>query len=122
MLFRSHFVYPTAVYSVFVDWFNKNKDILGIEGIFKDIVKYAEYYYIIYKQEIKTVDAKIRNSVREFRYILSEMPAPLFMELYSLIQQGSVTMEQFDDIMRIYNHHHYQAKTLIKAVQRAHLL
>lgn len=93
----------TAVYSIFVDWFNKNKDILGIEGIFKEIVKYAEYYYIIYKQDIKSVDAKIRNSVREFRYILSEMPAPLFMELYSLIQQGFVTMDQFNDIMRMTN-------------------
>lgn len=93
----------TAVYSVFVDWFSKNKDILGVEGIFKDIVRYAEYYYIIYKQDIKSVDAKIRNSVREFRYILSEMPAPLFMELYSLIQQGSVTIEQFNDIMSMTN-------------------
>lgn len=93
----------TAVYSVFVDWFNKNKDIFGIEGIFKDIVKYAEYYYIIYKQDIRLVDIKIRNSVREFRYILSEMPAPMFMELYSLIQKGYVTMEQFDDIMRMTN-------------------
>ena len=77
---------------------NRNKDILGIEGIFKDIVKYAEYYYTIYKQDIKTIDTKIRNSVREFRYILSEMPAPLFMELYSLIQQGLATMEQFNEI------------------------
>lgn len=90
-------------YTTKFDWFNKNKDILGIEGIFKDIVKYAEYYYIIYKQDIKSVDAKIRNSVREFRYILSEMPAPLFMELYSLIQQGFVTMDQFNDIMRMTN-------------------
>lgn len=93
----------TAVYSVFVDWFNKNKDIFGIEGIFKDIVKYAEYYYAIYKQDIKSIDMIIRNSVREFRYILSEMPAPLFMELYSLVQQNSITMEQFNDIMRMTN-------------------
>lgn len=93
----------TAVYSVFVDWFNKNKDIFGIEGIFKDIVKYAEYYYAIYKQDIKSIDMIIRNSVREFRYILSEMPAPLFMELYSLVQQNSIMMEQFNDIMRMTN-------------------
>lgn len=93
----------TAVYSVFVEWFNKNKDVLGIEGIFKDIVKYAEYYYTIYKQDIKTINSKIRNSVREFRYILSEMPAPLFMELYSLVQQECVTMEQFNEIMCMTN-------------------
>ena len=92
-----------AVYSVFVEWFNKNKDVLGIEGIFKDIIKYAEYYYIIYKQDIKTVDKIIRNSVREFRYILSEMPAPLFMELYSLTQQGLVSLDQFDEIMKLTN-------------------
>lgn len=93
----------TAVYNIFVDWFNKNKDILGIEGIFKDIVKYAEYYYIIYKQDIKSIDKKIRDSVREFRYILSEMPAPLFMELYSLTQKGLVTLEQFNTIMSMTN-------------------
>lgn len=93
----------TAVYNIFVDWFNKNKDILGIEGIFKDIVKYAEYYYTIYKQDIKSIDKKIRDSVREFRYILSEMPAPLFMELYSLTQKGLVTLEQFNTIMSMTN-------------------
>ncbi|MCM1440100.1 MAG: DUF262 domain-containing protein [Roseburia sp.] len=92
-----------AVYSVFVEWFNKNKDSYGIEGIFKDILKYAEYYYTIYKQDIKTVDSKIRNSVREFRYILSEMPAPLFMELYALMQQRLITIEQFDEVMRLTN-------------------
>lgn len=93
----------TAVYSVFVDWFNKNINILGVEDIFNDIVKYAEYYYIIYKKDIKDVDKRIRDSVREFRYILSEMPAPLFMELYSLIERGLVTMEQFGEIMSMTN-------------------
>ena len=93
----------TAVYNIFVDCFNKNKDILGIEGTFKDIVKYAEYYYTIYKQDIKSIDNKIRDSVREFRYILSEMPAPLFMELYSLTQKGLVTLEQFNTIMSMTN-------------------
>ncbi len=92
-----------AVYNVFVEWFNKNKDTLGIEGIFKDIVKYAEIYYAIYKQNISDVDRRIRKSVCEFRYILSEMPAPLFMELYCLIQQGKITFEQFDEIMCMTN-------------------
>lgn len=92
-----------AVYSVFVEWFNNNKDIIGVEGIFKEILKYAEYYYIIYKQDLSLVEKKIRNSIREFRYILSEMPAPLFMELYSLINQNLVSMEQFDAIMSMTN-------------------
>lgn len=92
-----------AVYSVFVEWFNNNKDIIGVEGIFKEILKYAEFYYIIYKQDLSLVDKKIRNSIREFRYILSEMPAPLFMELYSLINQNLVSMEQFDAIMSMTN-------------------
>jgi len=92
-----------AIYSVFVEWFNNNKDIIGVEGIFKEILKYAEYYYIIFKQDLSLVDKKIRNSIREFRYILSEMPAPLFMELYSLINQNLVSMEQFDAIMSMTN-------------------
>lgn len=93
----------SSVYHVFVEWFNKNQEKLGIEGIFKDIVKYAEYYYIIYKQDIKSVNEKIRDSIREFRYILSEMPAPLFMELYSLTQKGLVSLEQFNAIMGMTN-------------------
>ena len=93
----------TAVYSVFVEWFNKNKDTYGIEGIFKDIVKYAEYYYLIYKQDLKTIDATIRDSIREFRYILSEMPAPLFMEMYGFVEKNMITLSQFDEMMRMTN-------------------
>lgn len=93
----------TAVYNIFVEWFDKTKGTLGIEGIFKDIVKYAEYYYTIYKQDINVIDKQIRGSIREFRYVLSEMPAPLFMELYSLVQNGLVTMEQFNDVMCMTN-------------------
>lgn len=93
----------TAVYSVFVEWFNKTLPELGIEGIFKDIVKYAEYYYIIYKKDINSVESKIRTSIREFRFILSEMPAPLFMELYSLAKQEVITFDQFDEIMKLTN-------------------
>ena len=44
-----------AVYKLFVDWFNDNINRLEIEDIFQEIVKYAEYYYTVYKQDLKDV-------------------------------------------------------------------
>ena len=97
-----------SVYPVFVEWFEKNKDEYGIEGIFKEIVKYAEYFYYIYREDLDRIDSTIRGSIKEFRYISSEMPAPLFLELFSLTKQMKdgkpiVSLDQFNQILKMTN-------------------
>lgn len=97
-----------SVYPIFVEWFERNKNSYGVEGIFKEIVKYAEYFHYIYKEDINNVDRTIRESIKDFRYILSEMPAPLFLELYSLTKQLNegkpvISLEQFNEVLKMTN-------------------
>lgn len=98
-----------AVYSVFVNWFENNKEAYSIEGIFKEIVKYAEFYNIVYKKEIKSVDIELRESIKEFRKILSDMPAPMFLELFNLYttetDEGKtlITAKQLSEIISLTN-------------------
>lgn len=92
-----------AVYKLFVDWFNDNINGIGIEDIFQEIVKYAEYYFTIYKQDLNDIDACIREPLKEFRRILSDMPAPLLMEFFNLYKRNVITGEQLRDIICIIN-------------------
>lgn len=92
-----------AVYKLFVDWFNDNINRLEIEDIFQEIVKYAEYYYAVYKQDLKDVNACIREPLKEFRRILSDMPAPLLMEFFNLYKQNFISGEQLKNMICIIN-------------------
>lgn len=94
-----------AVYAFFVEWFEANKNVLGIEGVFKEIVKYAEFYNDIYKKNLSDIDNKLRDAIKEYRKILSDMPAPLFLEIYNLyapnVGVSKITAEQFSEIIKL---------------------
>lgn len=98
-----------AVYTVFVNWFDQNKNELGIEGIFKEIVKYAEFYNAIYKQDINQLDIGLQSVIKEFRKMPSDMPAPMFMELFKLYKtkneegKSLISVEQFSEIINLTN-------------------
>ena len=66
-------------------------------------------YHVIYNKPIAEVDLKIRNSIAEFRNILSDMPAPFLMEMYSLMEtideEGNpqISFNQFNDLVKLIN-------------------
>lgn len=104
----------TTVYSDFKVWYANElltkSDIENpVEIILKEIVKYAKYYHVIYNKPIVEVDLKIRNSIAEFRNILSDMPAPFLMEMYSLMEtideEGNphISFNQFNDLVKLIN-------------------
>ncbi len=100
----------SSLYADFKNWYSdKLSEGENIECIFKEIVRYAKYYNIIYFKPIETVDKDLRNSIQEFRNNLSEMPAPLLMELYFLYdstdEEGNrlITAAQFSEIINIVN-------------------
>lgn len=97
-----------AVYSDFKDWFSKELEKSNTEDILKDIVKYAKYYYIIYKKPVEELNPIIKNSIEEFRKILSDMPAPFLMEIYSLTE---IVNENGESIINF-----YQLKEIIDIV------
>jgi len=100
----------SVVYSTFKEWFT-DEQINGkdVESILKEIVLYSKYYYNIYSKPIEKVDSGIREAIRDFRFNLSEMPAPLLMEIYNLYssvdETGNllVNSQQFSQIINLVN-------------------
>lgn len=101
----------SAIYNDFKVWYSNE---LGTnhkeaEAILREIVRYAKYYSVIYYKPIAEVDDRIRSSISDFRKILSDMPAPLFIELYAMCEtpdeEGNplVTYQQFNEIINLVN-------------------
>ena len=74
----------TAVYYAFTNWYKDNIADYGIEGIFKEIIAYAQYFNNIYLRDLQDLEVELREPFFEFREILSDMPAPLMLELYAI--------------------------------------
>lgn len=92
-----------AVYKVFIAWFTDGIDDLKVDGIFKEIIKYAKFFNIIYRKDINSIDVSIRESIREFRKILSEMPAPFLMGMFDLYNDSLISSDQLSEIICILN-------------------
>lgn len=81
---RMSLINKSAVYRAFTEWYEDNTANYGKEGVFKEIVNYASYYNAIYKAPVASLDSVLQKAVEEFRFILSDMPAPLLIELYAI--------------------------------------
>lgn len=106
---RMSMINKSAVYRAFTEWYEDNISKYGEEGVFKEIVDYASYYNAIYKAPISTLDSALQKAVEEFRFILSDMPAPLLIELYAIHKQVDdngnprISAKQFAEIVTILN-------------------
>lgn len=102
-------VNKNAVYYAFTNWYKTNEPDLGVEGVFQEVVNYAAYYNAIYVRNVDELEADIQKPVKEFRAILSDMPAPLLMEFYSLHSKKDtngkplLSAEAFGQIVTILN-------------------
>lgn len=94
-----------AVYKEFVNWYKSQDQILGREGIFKDIIKFARYYFEIYQKDVNTLDKELRSPVLEFRKILSDMPAPLLMGFYDLYDSEKISASQLSELIYVVNNY-----------------
>ena len=90
-----------AIYRNFVTWVKNSGN--SVEDILKDIVRYAEAYYCIYRKDIPSLDSAIRDSVKEFRRILSEMPAPALMTFYLLYKDGQINEITLSKLIEMIN-------------------
>jgi hypothetical protein len=94
-----------AVYKEFVHWYKIQEDIVGREGVFRDLIRFAKYYFEIYQEDLSNLDVEIRYSISEFRKILSDMPAPLLMGFFDLFQNNKITAEQLSELIFIVNNY-----------------
>ncbi len=89
----------SAIYRTFVGWVKESN--IPTEELLKDVVQYADAYYNIYRKDIKELDSSIRESIKEFRRILSDMPAPALMELYLLYKKKCISEQTFSKIVQM---------------------
>ncbi|MDU6784201.1 DUF262 domain-containing protein [uncultured Peptoniphilus sp.] len=94
-----------AVYKEFVNWYKIQNHTLGREGVFKDVIKYARYYFEIYQKDINGLVKELRSSISEFRKILSDMPAPLLMGFYDLYDSYKITASQLSELIFVVNNY-----------------
>lgn len=106
---RMSLINKSAVYRAFTEWYEDNIANYGEEGVFKEIVNYASYYNTIYKAPIASLDSALQKAVEEFRFILSDMPAPLLIELYAIHKKVDangnpyISAKQLAEIITILN-------------------
>lgn len=104
-----HIVNKNAVYQSFTKWYDGCIENLGIENIFIEILNYARYYNYLYRAPISDLEEELRVPIHEFRLNLSDMPAPLLMELYAIHMQTNengerlISTQQISEIITILN-------------------
>lgn len=94
-----------AVYKEFVNWYKIQMHTLGRKGVFKDVIKYARYYFDIYQKDIDGLAKELRSSISEFRKILSDMPAPLLMGFYDLYDSNKISASQLSELVFVVNNY-----------------
>lgn len=95
----------STIYKEFVIWYRNTEKELGREGIFKDVIKYAKYYYEIYQKDLDSIDRGLFEAVTEFRKILSDMPAPLLMGFFDLYHREKITTTQLCELIYVINNY-----------------
>lgn len=90
-----------VVYRLFVKWFKESGR--DTKEVLEEIVVYAEAYHSIYRKDLNQVDSGLRKALKEYRRILSDMPAPALMEFYLLCKSGQISESDFSEIITIIN-------------------
>lgn len=91
----------SALYRDFVSWFKDSE--YDTKSLLEDIVLYANVYYTIYRRDLGELDSAIRESIKEFRRSLSEMPAPALMEFYVLYKDQKINESTLNSLIELIN-------------------
>lgn len=100
------FINKKNIYIEFKKWLEKQlSDNPGsnVRTILLTIKEYAEYYSEIYLKDLCEIDKNIRETIREYRQIKSDMPAAFMLELYSLLREEQIEYNDFNKIVLLIN-------------------
>lgn len=94
-----------SVYNEFVKWYKKENQTFNKETIFKEIIRYASFYNEVYYKDISSIATDLSKSIGEYRKTLSEMPAPLIMDLYNKYDQNLINIKQLSECIYVINNY-----------------
>lgn len=105
---RGNMVNKNATYAGFVSWFEEKQKNTSVENIFKEVVRYATFNSMIFKDDIKALPKELQKPIEEYRMIKSEMPTPLLLEYFSINDKDNqtrkgITNTQLADIITTLN-------------------
>lgn len=90
------------VYDEFRSWLDENKTARGVEEAINYASKYADMYNLLYKEPIYNFkNERLWKSLKDFRNIKSDMPAPMMMEIMHLYKTGKITEEQLNGVIDV---------------------
>lgn len=85
------------VYDVFKDYFNSNKEDLGIEAIVKDLYEYSQYYTAIALQ--KEENDELKTIFKEISKLKMETSFPFLIAIYGDYTNEVITRKEFIEIL-----------------------
>lgn len=94
------------IYSEFKKWLEKQLEDnpnSNVRTILLTIKEYAEYYSEIYLKDLSDIDKNIKQTIKEYRQIKSDMPAPFILEIYSLLKEEQIEFNDFNNIVLLIN-------------------
>ncbi len=95
------FVSKNNIYDEFQNWYYRSVDGSEMRELLDEIDIFSDYYLDLYKNDINGIDKKIRNVLKEFRVISSDMPAPFMMEVYLQYKTNVLSSYDFNEITDI---------------------
>lgn len=88
------------IYRDFKVWFTDKLDSgFSVEKIVDEILKYSKMYHKIYHKSINESSIIYKNALSEFRKNLSDMPAPLLLELFYMNEYPDDDFYCSDDVL-----------------------
>lgn len=100
------FINKKNIYIEFKKWLEKqlfDNPGSNVRTILLTIKEYAEYYSEIYLKDLSEIDKNIRERIKEYRQIKSDMPAPFMLEIYSLLKEEQIEFDDFNNIVLLIN-------------------
>ena len=98
------YVKKNGVYDAFKGWLSSHEGQSGVESAFIEIKEFVEGYKTLIETPLdKIVSKNLREQLRDFRNIKSEMPRPYLLEAAVLYNNKKISPEEFAGILGILN-------------------
>ncbi len=95
------FIAKKNVYNEFQNWYYSMKSVTDMSAILEEINIFSDYYLNLYYTNLNDIDSKIRNTIREFRFISSDMPAAIMLEVYSMYSNREIDYKEFNEFTNL---------------------
>lgn len=89
------------VYREFVNWIEANDK--NIKDLFEELLDYAKVFNTLMNEPVSKINAKLRDSIVDFRKINSDLLMSIIMEFYCLYHKGVIDAIKMNELLASIN-------------------